>query len=65
MGGSILEGESVGARTVRALARRRAWRPGASACFGLILAAALVSVLARAPAKVAATVLAARTQGGW
>jgi hypothetical protein len=33
--------------------------------FALLLVAALASVVARAPAKVAATVLAARVQGGW
>jgi hypothetical protein len=65
MSETILGTEGGRALTAQGAARRRAWRSGASACFALILTVALLSVLVRAPAKVAATVLAARTQGSW
>jgi hypothetical protein len=41
------------------------WLAVASTFFALALTAALISVVVRAPAKVAATVLAARAHGGW
>lgn len=65
MGETILGAEGGRMLTAQGAARRRALRSGASACFALILTVALLSVLVRAPAKVAATVLAARTQGSW
>ena len=52
-------------RSVPGTARLMAWRRGAATIFALIMTTALLSALVRAPAKVAATVLAARTQGGW
>ena len=65
MGGSILGFGSGRRRTVPGAARLTAWRAGASAIFALIMTTALLSALVRAPAKLAATVFAARTQGGW
>jgi hypothetical protein len=65
MGETILGAEGGRMPTAQGAARRRALRSGASACFALILTVALLSVLVRAPAKVAATVLVARTQGSW
>ena len=65
MGGSILGVRGGGKRTVPGEARLAAWRRGASSILALIMTMALLSALIWAPAKVAATVIAAWTQGGW
>ena len=64
MGRSILGTESVRIQIIRRSTGVTAALFGTTTLFALILIVALISIAIRAPARVAATVLAARTQSG-